>query len=119
MTIENASSALERAANPQSLGDLELFAAISQDFAGSPALGETLANAIHQVMVYMETEAASIFLLDDSAEKLTCKACAGPVDIDGLTIGCDQGIVGRALTDNTVQMVRDVSLDGDFSSAVD
>ena len=119
MIIENASSALERGANPQSLGDLELLAAISQDFAGSPALGETLANAIHQVMVYMETEAASIFLLDASAEKLTCKACAGPVDIDGLTIGRDQGIVGRALTDNAVQMVRDVSVDGDFSSAVD
>ena len=119
MTIENASSTLERGTNPQSLSDLALLAAISQDFAGSPALGETLSNAIHQVMVYMETEAASIFLLDDSAEKLTCKACAGPVDIDGLTIGCDQGIVGRALTDNTVQMVRDVSLDGDFSSAVD
>ena len=119
MTIENASFALEHAANSQSLSDLALLAAISQDFAGSPALGETLANAIHQVMVYMETEAASIFLLDDSAEKLTCKACAGPVDIDGLTIVRDQGIVGRALTDNAVQMVRDVSLDGDFSSAVD
>ena len=119
MTIENASSTLERGTNPQSLSDLALLAAISQDFAGSPALGETLSNAIHQVMVYMETEAASIFLLDDSAEKLTCKACAGPVDIDGLTIGRDQGIVGRALTDNAVQMVRDVSLDGDFSSAVD
>ena len=119
MIIENASFALERGANSQSLGDLELLAAISQDFAGSPALGETLANAIHQVMVYMETEAASIFLLDASAEKLTCKACAGPVDIDGLTIGRDQGIVGRALTDNAVQMVRDVSVDGDFSSAVD
>ena len=119
MTIENASFALEHAANSQSLSDLALLAAISQDFAGSPALGETLANAIHQVMVYMETEAASIFLLDDSAEKLTCKACAGPVDIDGLTIGRDQGIVGRALTDNAVQMVRDVSVDGDFSSAVD
>ena len=119
MTIENASSTLERGTNPQSLSDLALLAAISQDFAGSPALGETLANASHQVMVYMETEAASIFLLDDSAEKLTCKACAGPVDIDGLTIGRDQGIVGRALTDNAVQMVRDVSLDGDFSSAVD
>ena len=119
MIIENASSALEHGANPQSLGDLALLAAISQDFAGSPALGETLANAIHQVMVYMETEAASIFLLDASAEKLTCQACAGPVDIKGLTIGRDQGIVGRALTDNAVQMVRDVSVDGDFSSAVD
>jgi sigma-B regulation protein RsbU (phosphoserine phosphatase) len=100
-------------------GDLELLAAISQDFAGSPAMSETLANAVHQIMVYMDTEAASIFLLDASGEKLTCLACAGPVSINGLTIDRDQGIVGRALASHCVQMVRDVSADSDFSSAVD
>ncbi len=99
--------------------DLELLAAISQDFAGSPVMGETLANAVHQIMVYMETEAASIFLLDASGEKLTCLACAGPVSITGLTIDRNQGIVGRTLASHSVQMVRDVSADSDFSSAVD
>jgi len=99
--------------------DLVWLAAISQDFSGSPAMGETLANAIRQIMAYMETEAASIFLLDATGEKLTCLACAGPVAIEGLSIGRNQGIVGRALSSNAVQLVRDVSIDSDFSHIVD
>ncbi len=119
MTIQNASSAPEHGANRQLLGDLAWLAAISQDFAGSPEMGETLANAIRQIMVYMDTEAASIFLLDAEGQKLSCQACAGPVSIEGLTVGRDQGIVGRALANNAVQLVRDVSSDADFSGAVD
>ena len=119
MTIEDVSPALEFAIHRQSLGDLELLATIAQDFAGSPAMSETLANAIQQIMVYMATEAASIFLLDAAGEKLTCLACAGPVSIEGLTIARTQGIVGRALASNAVQMVHDALADGDFSGAVD
>ena len=99
--------------------DLAWLAAISQDFSGSPAMGETLANAIRQIMAYMETEAASIFLLHATGEKLTCLACAGPVAIEGLSIGTNQGIIGRALSSNAVQLVRDVSIDSDFSHIVD
>ena len=101
------------------VGDLALLAAISQDFAASPAMDETLANAVRQIMNYLETEAASIFLLDASGERLTCRACAGPVSIQGLSIRCGQGIVGRTLAEDCVQMVRDVSQDRDFSTAVD
>jgi len=119
VSIELAKQLIENGASPPLVGDLELLAAISQDFAGSPAMSETLANAIRQIMTYMDTEAASIFLLDASNEKLTCLSCAGPVSIEGLVIPRNQGIVGRALTNNAVQMVRDVSADGDFSSAVD
>jgi sigma-B regulation protein RsbU (phosphoserine phosphatase) len=105
--------------DPRLAGDMELLLAISQDFVGSPAMSETLANAVRQIMAYMETEAASIFLLDAPSEKLTCLACAGPVSIEGLSIARNQGIVGRALASNAVQLVRDVSADGDFSTAVD
>ncbi len=117
MTTDDAR--LVHNARPRLGGDLELLAAISQDFAASPAMSETLNNAVRQIMVYMDTEAASIFLLDAANEQLTCLACAGPVSIEGLSIAKTQGIVGRALADRSVQMVRDVSADGDFSSAVD
>ena len=119
MTIEYANHRFGENQTLDLKGDLAWLAAISQDFAGSPAMNETLANAVQQIMVYMETEAASIFLLDASREKLTCLACAGPVSIEGLSIARSQGIVGRALLGNAVQMVRDVSVDSDFSSAVD
>lgn len=114
MTIEDAKQLVEHSAKPGLAGDMELLLAISQDFVGSPAMGETLANAIRQIMAYMATEAASIFLLDASTDQLTCLACAGPVSIEGLRIARSQGIVGRALASNAVQMVRDVSADGDF-----
>lgn len=104
---------------PRLAGDMALLLEISQDFVGSPAMGETLSNAVRQIMAYMDTEAASIFLLDATAEKLTCLACAGPVSIEGLSIGRSQGIIGRTVNSNTVQMVRDVSADPDFSTAVD
>lgn len=110
---------MENLASRSLAGDLALLAAISQDFATSPAMDETLSNAVQQIMNYLETEAASIFLLDDSGETLTCQACAGPVSIRGLAISRQQGIVGRTLAEDCVQMVRDVSLDQDFSSAVD
>ncbi len=119
MTLEQAHRLVETAARRELGGSLELLAAISQDFVASPAMEATLANAVQQIMVYMETEAASIFLLDAAGEKLTCKACAGPVDIQGLTIGAGQGIIGRSVVENCVQMVRDVASDGDFSAEID
>ena len=119
MTIGYAKQLAENGTVPRLAGDLELLAAISQDFAGSPAMSETLANAVRQIMAYMDAEAASIFLLDAENEKLTCMACGGPVSIEGLTIAKNQGIVGRALSSKAVQMVRDVSEDKDFNTAVD
>lgn len=119
MTLDQAHQLVETAARRELGGGLELLAAISHDFVASAALGETLANAVRQIMVYMETEAASIFLLDAAGEKLTCLACAGPVSIEGLTIGAGQGIIGRAVAQNGVQMVRDVASDGDFNTTID
>jgi sigma-B regulation protein RsbU (phosphoserine phosphatase) len=112
----------EKAAHGELAGKaelLELLAGVSQDFAAAPAMGETLANATQKILDYMDTEAVSIFLLDDSGKHLTCLACAGPVSIEGLTIGASQGIVGRAVTADEVQMVRDTAADADFSGAVD
>ncbi|MBK8745371.1 GAF domain-containing SpoIIE family protein phosphatase [Propionivibrio sp.] len=119
MSIEHAKQLADNNANSRLTGDMELLLAISQDFVGAPEMSQTLANAVQQIMSYMDTEASSIFLLDAAGETLTCLACAGPVSIKGLTIARNQGIVGRALAENAVQMVRDVSADGDFSTAVD
>ncbi|MBK9028668.1 MAG: hypothetical protein IPN98_12860 [Propionivibrio sp.] len=65
MSIEHAKQLADNGANPRLTGDMELLLAISQDFVGTPAMDETLANAIQQIMSYMDTEAASIFLLDE------------------------------------------------------
>lgn len=99
--------------------ELALLAAIAQDFISAPAMNVTLSNAIGQIMVYMETEAASIFLLDAAGTALTCVACAGPVAIEGLRLAAGQGIVGQAVASGRVQQVRDVAQDPHFSKSVD
>ena len=119
MSAEHAHQLLEKVKNTEWAREIELLAKISQDFAASPAMEDTLANAIEQIMAYMDAEAASIFLLDAEQRKLTCLACAGPVEIEGLTIDAAQGIVGRAVLSNTVQMVGDAAADQDFSANVD
>ena len=57
--------------------------------------------------------------LERGDAQLVCEACEGPVDINGLCIPADQGIVGRAVKDNACQIVRDVRLDPDFEHTVD
>ncbi len=62
----------------------------------------------------MNAEAAAVFLVDSAAGDIECRACAGPVDVVGMRVQLGRGIVGRAIAENRVQLVRDTSLDPDF-----
>lgn len=97
---------------------LAFVVSITQDFATSLDIDETLNTAVERIMAYVEAEAASIFLLEDEGN-LVCRACAGPIDITGLRLGVSQGIVGRTVRDNASFMVRDVRSDPDFANSVD
>jgi sigma-B regulation protein RsbU (phosphoserine phosphatase) len=98
---------------------LELLATIGWDFAASADLEQTLNNAIGRTLEHLNAEAGSIFLLDDSAAILECKACAGPLDITGLKLESGKGIVGRTVSTGQLQMVLDVVKDSGFNQAVD
>jgi len=98
---------------------LALLAQMSQEFATSLDIDETLNNAIKQMMDYLEAEAGSIFLLENNDQELVCRACAGPIKLMGLRLGAEQGIVGRSVQDNRVQMVRNVANDPNFTAQVD
>ena len=100
-------------------GQLELLSEITQSFAYSLDINETLTNALQKFMKYLDAEASSIFLLEHNGAELVCRECAGPVDIVGLRLPSDQGIVGKAVTTKACQMVRDVSLDSSFAQQVD
>jgi sigma-B regulation protein RsbU (phosphoserine phosphatase) len=95
------------------------LAVITQYFASSLNIQETLKNAIQQFLVYLDAEAASIFLLENDDTELVCMDCAGPVDITGLRLSANQGIVGKTVSSKECQMVRDVSKDSNFTQAVD
>ena len=118
MTNETALGAsLQAAAAHESLAGL--LADVTHEFASSLNVEETLQNSIDQIIVYLNAEAASIFLVEDEGEALICRKCAGPVDVTGIRLRLDQGIVGETVTQNSAQIVRDVSINDNFAGGVD
>ena len=71
---------------------LTLLAEISQNFSNSLDISQTLQNAIERFMQYLNSEAASIFLLENNNSELVCVRCAGPVDITGIKIPSSKGL---------------------------
>ncbi len=98
---------------------LALLAEVTQSFAFSLDINETLQNALEKFLQYLHAEADSIFLLENKGTELVCHGCAGPVDITGLRLPFDQGIVGKTVTTRHCQIVKDVSKDASFSQNVD
>ncbi len=102
------------AVGPDELG---LLAELSQSFAESLDIETTLGSAVSKIVDSMDAEAGSVFLMDGT--DLVCRACAGPVDVSGLRIPVTSGIVGRAVTENTCQLVKDARIDGGFNARSD
>lgn len=98
---------------------LALLAEISQGFSSTLNIKQTLQNAIGRFMEYMNAEAASVFLLENNGTELVCAECVGPVDIIGLRLLPNQGIVGKAVMSHGCQVVSDVQKDPDFAGTVD
>lgn len=93
---------------------LSLLADLSQRLAASLDLEATLRQVVALIAESMQSETASVFLLDGEGE-LVCRACHGPVDILGLRLPAGQGIVGRAVSTAQCQIVRDARSDPDFA----
>lgn len=109
-----------QALEPGRLDEAAVFLAeLTHDFASSLDIDETLKHAIDRFMVYLNAEAASIFLLEEDDSALVCRECAGPVNIKGLRLDPDQGIVGQTVQHNESKIVRDVSTNPSFAAAVD
>jgi sigma-B regulation protein RsbU (phosphoserine phosphatase) len=98
---------------------LSQIADLSQALTLSLDIEATLKQAVDRVADCMGAEAASVFLIDAGGLALTCRACAGPVDVTGLSLPLGQGIVGRTFAQNACQMVRDAEHDPDFAGKVD
>jgi len=98
---------------------LALLADITQSFTFSLDINETLQNALERFIEYLNAEADAIFLLENGDTELICRGCAGPVDITGLRLPSDKGIVGKTVTERACQMVRDASKNKNFAQNVD
>ncbi|MCC6202622.1 MAG: GAF domain-containing protein, partial [Gammaproteobacteria bacterium] len=96
-----------------------LLADLTQEFASSLHIEETLCNALDRFIAYLDAEAGSIFLLEADGSALVCRECVGPVNVAGVRLAPSQGIVGRVVQENRPLIVRDVSLHPDFAAMVD
>ncbi len=98
---------------------LERVAELSLSFSRSLNIQDTLDHAVSQIADLMQAEAASIFLVDQRLEMLVCRASHGPVDVRGLKIPLNKGVIGRALETQSPQLVQDTANDPDFIGHVD
>lgn len=110
-TVPRRERAIER--------QIRVLAGAIQEFATSPNLQETLRSAIATFIAHMDADAGSIFLIEPGTNELICQQCAGPVDITGLKIPPGQGIVGRAVSTQSTQIVRNAHDESQFHSAID
>ena len=98
---------------------LQLLTGINNSFAGSISLDNALDMSVQNIKKYLQSEAASLFLVEENGVDLVCRSCSGPVDITGLTLRTDEGIVGKAIREGVAIIIHDVSEDPDFAMKVD
>jgi phosphoserine phosphatase RsbU/P len=95
-----------------------VLAELGHAFATTLDINETVRQAVEQIAIHMDAEAAALFLIDGPKGELVCRACSGPVDVTGLRIPRGRGIVGRAIKQNKVQLVQNVAHDADHAGDV-
>jgi sigma-B regulation protein RsbU (phosphoserine phosphatase) len=109
----------DRRMHPALSGHLELLSRMSGHLAVTLNIEDTIQKALDLIVRFVKAEAGSMFLLENSATRLSCRASTGPVNIKGMVLAPDEGIVGQCVTDNRSRIVRDVSEDPDFDQSVD
>ncbi len=97
----------------------DLLVTMGQDFATTLDIEDTLKRGLGHITKHLNAAGGALFLLDDADATLTCQACCGETEIVGLTIGRNQGIVGRCVENNVGEIVREVENDPAFHKSVD
>jgi sigma-B regulation protein RsbU (phosphoserine phosphatase) len=98
---------------------LEFAAALSRSFAQTQDIDATVREALSQIVKLLRVEAGAIFLLDELKANLICRASVGPVDVTGLSVPNGSGIVGRAVTEDRIQVVEHAYEDQRFFAEAD
>ena len=104
------------AASPQNLeyqktNGLALIAGLMDQYAQSGDAVDALRWALPLVLSEMKAEAGSLFMFREDDSALECVVCNGPVDVTGLVVPADKGLVGRAFTTGQAEVVSDAGAD--------
>ena len=99
--------------------NITLINGMMQRFAASGDAVDGLRWALPHVLQSLDAEAGSLFLHRAADSVLECVVCQGPVDVTGLKVPDNQGLVGRAFTEGQSELVSDAAQDGAHFRAAD
>ena len=99
--------------------NITLINGMMQRFAASGDAIDGLRWALPRVLEALDAEAGSLFLHRAGESVLECVVCQGPVDVTGLKVPQDQGLVGRAFAEGQSELVSDAARDGAHFRAAD
>ena len=115
-------SLIDQPINPPKISvfeHLELLSEMGRDFASSQDIAVSLKKAVMHIAEYVGAAGGALFILDESGHNLICEACVGGIEITGLTVPSDQGVVGRSVQNHSGEIVRDVQNDPNFYNKID
>ena len=98
-------------ASPNQLNHLDLLSGLMRRFAETGDAVDGLQWALPYVLETLSAEAGSLFLHRPDEGVLECAVCVGPVDVTGLKVPQDKGLVGRAFTEGQGELVADATKD--------
>ncbi len=90
---------------------LLLISGLMDQYARKGDAVEALRWALPLVLDDLNAEAGSLFLYNEEDNLLECIVCHGPIDIKGLKIPADKGLVGRTFSSGQPEIVSDASKD--------
>ena len=102
-----------------SLNHLDLLSGLMRRFAETGDAIDGLKWALPYVLETLSAEAGSLFLHRADEAVLECAVCVGPVDVTGLKVPQDKGLVGRAFTEGVGELVADATKDKAHFKAAD
>lgn len=91
---------------------LNLVAGLMQKFGETGDAVVALRWALPKVLEEVKAEAGSLFMYRDEDAMLECVVCLGPVDITGMLVPVEQGLVGRAFSTGEAEIVSNAETDG-------
>ncbi len=100
-------------------GAFALLAEMTQGFARSAPLEETLRSALDSIVGHVGAESGSLWLEEAATKDLVCLASVGKNTIAGMRLAAGEGIVGKAVRERVCQAVFDVSQHPDFAQRID
>ena len=120
MAVQSTTKSKEPAKQPaKQLDHLDLLSGLMRRFAQTGDAIDGLKWALPYVLETLSAEAGSLFLHRPDEGVLECVVCVGPVDVTGLKVPSDKGLVGRAFTEGNGELVADASQDKAHYKAAD